>query len=68
MAKRLFEEFNSNDGDIETYIDRLEQYFIAMDLEEKEEEKKRKGDSDNKSRNRHLQNDTRFELPSKSTR
>ena len=42
MAKRLFEEFNSNDGDIETYIDRLEQYFIAMDLEEKEENNKKR--------------------------
>ncbi|XP_071956852.1 uncharacterized protein [Antedon mediterranea] len=28
----LFEEFNVQDGDIDTYVDRLEQYFVALDI------------------------------------
>ena len=37
MAKRLFEEFKTGDGDIESYLDRLDQYFIAMDIADTEQ-------------------------------
>jgi len=34
MAKRgMFEEFHSHGGDIECYLERLEQYFIATDID-----------------------------------
>lgn len=44
MAGRVpFEEFNPQDGDIECYLERLEQYFIANDIKnESENEPKRK--------------------------
>ena len=32
-SKTQFEEFNSQDGDIECYLERLAQYFIANDIE-----------------------------------
>ena len=38
-ARGVFEEFDPNQGDIDSYINRLCQYFIAWDIEDKEENK-----------------------------
>ena len=32
QQRTVFEEFNPTDGDIESYLDRLSQYFIAVDI------------------------------------
>ena len=39
MARRsaVFEEFDTQDGDIESYLHRIDQYFIAMDISDTEE-------------------------------
>lgn len=29
----IFEAFNENEGDIECYLERLDQYFIAVDID-----------------------------------
>ena len=30
---RIFEQFDPREGDIESYLDRLEQYLLALDIE-----------------------------------
>ncbi|XP_072018271.1 uncharacterized protein [Amphiura filiformis] len=39
MAKQtpIFHEFDAQDGDVECYLDQLQQYFIAMDIEDNDE-------------------------------